>query len=88
MLEQINSDIDAIDDYLRAQNRTRKGQPRMDLVLERLQREDGSSYTLYYLADHSKRCIFFVDEFDTAELSSWREIKGMTCPTHLGTLVP
>ena len=60
----------------------------MDLVLERLQEEDGSFSTLYYLADHSKRCIFFVDEFDADNLPAWWEVKGMTCPTHLGTLIP
>ena len=59
----------------------------VDLVLERFQGEDGSFYTLYYLADHSKRCIFFADEFDTDNLHAWRNVKGMTCPTHLGTLV-
>ena len=85
MLRQINSDIDSIDDYYRAERMIRPSD--VDLVLELCPEADGSFSTLYYLADHSKRCIFFVDEFDTVDLPAWNAIKGMTCSTHLGTLV-
>ena len=84
MLQRINSDVDSMDDYFRAQGMIRPSN--VDLVLEQFE-EDGSFSTFYYLADHSKRCIFFVDDFYVEELPAWREIKGMKCPTHLSMLV-
>jgi hypothetical protein len=79
---QINSDIDTIDDFLRACNIQRSLD--VDIVLELAPQEDGTIDTYYYLADHAKRCIFFLDEFDATYLPIWQEVKGVTSLSHVG----
>jgi AAA+ superfamily predicted ATPase len=55
------------------------------MVLELVPQEGGVIDTYYYLVDHTKRCIFFLDEFDASNLPVWQEVKGVTCLSHIGT---
>ncbi|KAF8068880.1 hypothetical protein FPV67DRAFT_1448735 [Lyophyllum atratum] len=80
MLSQIEANIDTIDEFFRVHNIRRS--VHVDLVLELL-RVDGQIDTLYYMVDHSKRCIFFVDDFDASDLPIWYELQGVTSPTHV-----
>ena len=79
---QINSDLDTIEDFLRAHNLIRSQD--VDLVLELSPQEDGKIDTYYYLADHRKRCIYFLDEFDASNLSVWQEVPGVTSLSQVG----
>ncbi|RDB29917.1 hypothetical protein Hypma_014083 [Hypsizygus marmoreus] len=80
LLRQIEQDIATIEEFFRAHNLRRS--LHVDLALE-LIRDGGDINTYYYFADHSKRCIYFVDEFDAAELPIWGEVRGVTSSTHI-----
>lgn len=78
---QIHSDIDIIESFMCSHNIRRS--PQDDLVLEMIRQDDGSIKTSYYFANHSKRCIYFLDEFKASELEAWGEVQGATSPTHI-----
>ncbi|GLB42358.1 putative expressed protein [Lyophyllum shimeji] len=80
MLSQILADIGTIEEFFRVHNMRRAAN--VDLVLE-LRRVDGQIETFYYMVDHSKRCIFFVDEFNASDLPIWDELQGTSSPTHV-----
>ena len=54
----------------------------IDLVLD-VNEDNGKEVVDYYLADHEKRIIVFVEKFPSNYLPHWSEIKGVSSGTHL-----
>ncbi|KAF9467789.1 hypothetical protein BDZ94DRAFT_1247715 [Collybia nuda] len=77
----IHSNLNDIDDFLRAHNIQRSSGD--DLVLELTKQDDGKFATSYYFANHETRTIYFLDEFDASNLPVWPEVQGVTSPTHI-----
>ena len=55
----------------------------IDLVLDLNKDDKGKVIVDYYLADHEKRIIVFVEKFPSNYLPHWSEIKGVSSGTHL-----
>ncbi|THU81734.1 hypothetical protein K435DRAFT_735315 [Dendrothele bispora CBS 962.96] len=55
-----------------------------NLVLDIEKTEQGFLMGKYYLVDHSKRVIFWLDKFKANELLVLREVKGVTSLSHIG----
>jgi hypothetical protein len=55
----------------------------VDLVLDLNEDGNGNEVVDYYLADHEKRIIVFVEEFPSKCIPHWHEIKGVSSGTHL-----
>jgi hypothetical protein len=80
-LSEIHSNLDDIEDFFRVHNIQRS--PKDDLVLELIKQNDGKIETSYYFANHEKRIIYFLDEFDACNLPVWPEVQGVTSPTQI-----
>jgi len=39
--------------------------------------------TIYHLADHERRVVFFLDDVEAEELNAWWEVSNVTSETHL-----
>ena len=55
----------------------------IDLVLDLYKYDNGKEVVDYYFADHEKRIIVFVHEFQSNYLPLWYEIKGISSGTQL-----
>ena len=58
------------------------------MALDLNKSEDGTITTDYYYADHERRIIFFLDEFESSNLPAWSQVKGVNSLSHLRTLAP
>jgi hypothetical protein len=39
--------------------------------------------TIYHLADHKNRIVFFLDDVEAHDLAAWEEVQNVTSETHL-----
>ena len=85
-LHVVNEDIATIEDFLESHG-IRLG-PTVDLALDLNKSEDGTITTDYYYADHERRIIFFLDEFESSNLPAWSQVPGVNSLSHLRTLAP
>ncbi|EDR08221.1 uncharacterized protein LACBIDRAFT_327273 [Laccaria bicolor S238N-H82] len=83
-LHKVDEDIDTIEDFLQLHG-IRLG-PTVDLALDLNRLEDGIIATDYYYADHERRIIFFLDEFESTNLPAWSQVTGVNSLSHLRTL--
>lgn len=80
-LHKVDEDIDTIEDFLQLHG-IRLG-PTVDLALDLNRLEDGIIATDYYYADHERRIIFFLDEFESTNLPAWSQVTGVNSLSHL-----
>ncbi|KAH6917962.1 hypothetical protein BKA70DRAFT_1554131 [Coprinopsis sp. MPI-PUGE-AT-0042] len=82
LLDQVSEDLETIDDFISA-NRIQLP-PNITLALELTRdTETGSITTDYYYADHNRRIIFFLDEYDAGTFKISQEVKGVTSLVHI-----
>jgi len=72
--------IGQIFDYVRAHNIQLT--PDVDLMLDLTPNNEGNIVCGYYLANHTNRSVFWLDQFDANDFPAWREVGGAT-PSHL-----
>jgi hypothetical protein len=83
VLSEASQFIFHIFDYARSQDI--QFAPDVDLVLDLTPNEDGNTVCGYYFANHTDRCVFWLDEFDANDFPAWREVAGATSHSHLRT---
>ncbi|KAK0212292.1 hypothetical protein DFS33DRAFT_16392 [Desarmillaria ectypa] len=82
-LQRIMKYLDDIYEYIGANNIIIP--VNADLVFELVRDPDsGEQCCAYYFASHDTRSVFWLDDFDTAYLNTWDEVKGVTEPSHVG----
>ena len=96
VLQQVFTDIDLTErnlveieeciDFLREkENRVVPDQGTCTQLVIQLDEEDNSNGKwLYYFVNHETRVIFWVDEFETANLVAFQDLHGVTAASHIG----
>lgn len=59
--------------------------PSTELVLDLEETGEYKGRCGYYLVDHRNRSVFWLDEFEKAELPDWNEVPGVTANAHIRT---
>ncbi|KAJ8693654.1 hypothetical protein PTI98_008633 [Pleurotus ostreatus] len=57
--------------------------PSTELVLDLEEAGEDKGRCGYYLVDHENRSIFWLDEFEKADLPDWNEVPGVTADAHI-----
>ncbi|KAJ6564465.1 hypothetical protein B0H19DRAFT_78875 [Mycena capillaripes] len=65
---------------------------KIDIVLDLLDEQSETIKCGYYLVDHSKRAIFWMDGFEMSQLSSWKRVPGIfsagiVSASHIGLIL-
>ncbi|KAK1225364.1 hypothetical protein PQX77_011697 [Marasmius sp. AFHP31] len=74
--------IAEFDGYIKEQDVTLPGNINIAFDLS-YQAEDDSCRCQYYIADHSTRTVFWLDEYDADKMQVWSEVTGVTKLTHI-----
>ncbi|KAH6905511.1 hypothetical protein BKA70DRAFT_1564806 [Coprinopsis sp. MPI-PUGE-AT-0042] len=82
LFDQVSEDLETINDFI-STNRIQLP-PNITLALELTRDAETRSITTdYYYADHDKRTIFFLDEFNASSFKISHEVKGVTSLAHI-----
>ncbi len=57
--------------------------PSSELVLDLREPGKDTERCGYYLVDHQNRTVFWLDEFNTADLPDWQDVPGVTANAHI-----
>ncbi|KAL4268693.1 WW domain-containing protein [Pleurotus pulmonarius] len=57
--------------------------PSSELVLDLREPDKNTERCGYYLVDHQDRTVFWLDEFNTADLPDWQDVPGVTANAHI-----
>ncbi|KAL0061145.1 hypothetical protein AAF712_012065 [Marasmius tenuissimus] len=80
ILRHVKRLIAEFDEYIEKQNVTLPGD--IDIAFD-LQRKGDTCRCQYYIADHSTRTVFWLDEYRADKMQVWSEVTGVTKLTHI-----
>ncbi|KAF4564664.1 hypothetical protein EYR36_002602 [Pleurotus pulmonarius] len=81
VLDNISQFVDSFTDFVESNGIDLD--PSTELVLDLEETGEHKGRCGYYLVDHRNRSVFWLDEFEKADLPDWNEVPGVTTNAHI-----